>query len=174
MQTGYGTDVRYFLWAILSGIVLAALYDVFRAVRRVSNVSVLRINAEDTFFLTIAAVAVFCIAYTKNDGRLRFYGGFGTVCGFLGFRRIAGDWPVRAIAKGAGLAVKVVLCVLRFVLLPARLVCGLLSRPLIIMGWYVSEKISKAEGVARVRKKRKNISEKLARARKTRGSDFYN
>ena len=73
------------------------IYDIFRTMRRVSKASVLGINAEDMLFLIFAGALMFYIAYTQNNGRLRWHGFLGTVCGFLAFRIIFRDRIVKCM-----------------------------------------------------------------------------
>lgn len=168
MHITYGVDLSYFIWSFAGGAVLALIYDIFRTMRRVSRASVFGINAEDMLFLVFAGALMFYIAYTQNNGRLRWHGFLGTVCGFLAFRIIFRDRIVKCMTFVYGLFAAAAMWIIKAVMLPVQLICRMISKPLTVIGWYSRKKLSEVNNAARVRHEKQRIQNNLKRAERER------
>ena len=161
MHITYGVDLSYFIWSFAGGAVLALIYDIFRTMRRVSRASVFGINAEDMLFLIFAGALMFYIAYTQNNGRLRWHG-------FLAFRIIFRDRIVKCMTFVYGLFAAAAMWIIKAVMLPVQLICRMISKPLTVIGWYSRKKLSEVNNAARVRHEKQRIQNNLKRAERER------
>ena len=168
MHIKYGVDLDYFLWSFLCGAVLALSYDVIRTMRRVSKRSVFGINAEDMLFMFFAGALMFYIAYTKNSGRLRWHGFLGTAGGFFAFRIIFKDRIVKCMIFIYEAFAVLLTKIIKIIMLPVRLVCKMISKPLTVIGWYSRRKISAVNNAAKVRCEKRRIKSSLKRAERMR------
>ena len=67
--------------SVLAGIVICAVYDFLKIIRRKSQSGILFSNIHDMLFLIIAVGIMFYIIFSVSDGKLRFYQIFGAFSG---------------------------------------------------------------------------------------------
>lgn len=67
-------EVHFFLGSFLSGVLVAAAYDILRFLRLLVPHSRGVINGEDIFFWTGASFFIFQVIYQLNDGKIRSLG----------------------------------------------------------------------------------------------------
>lgn len=67
--------------SVLAGVVICAVYDFLKIMRRKSLPGVLFSNIHDILFLIIAVGIMFYIVFSVSDGKLRFYQIFGAFSG---------------------------------------------------------------------------------------------
>lgn len=66
-------QVYVFLWSILTGAILALIFDFFRLMRRKGNTKNYIVYIQDIIFWIIAMIIIIASAFITNDGELRGY-----------------------------------------------------------------------------------------------------
>lgn len=160
MELRLGVTVYYFLWSLLSGFILAFVYDFFRSKRRIVKTSVIGVNLEDIIFFMVSSVLFFWIAYAKNNGIIRLQGFIGFFAGFWIYRMLFRDIMVRIMIFFTEIIVKFVVLILRVFLFPIRVAYGFLAKPFLVIGWYSRRGLTRAESVLRTIKNRKRMIKK--------------
>ncbi len=154
MYTSVQTDAVFFLACLLAGVIAAFLYDIIRISRRIVAVGAKVVCGEDIIFLIISAVILFCAAYTKNSGEVRWHGIIGGVLGagcyafvvrnrFVNFGTLVIKWLIKAA-----------LFLLRVILFPVRIILRALKKPVEVIAWYTSGKLRRAKRFAKCGKER--------------------
>ncbi|MBE5040253.1 spore cortex biosynthesis protein YabQ [Ructibacterium gallinarum] len=166
MELSYHIGIAYFLWSLLAGSVLALLYDVLRAVRKMAGGSGFSVNTEDILFFLFAGIILFWMAFYKNGGQLRWQGFLGTVAGFIIYRCIFRDFITNAMIRFCGIFINILTWILKMVLLPLRLVYRIIKKPFVVVGWYTRQSAQKAEGAMRLRFERRKMRKKCRKAEK--------
>lgn len=67
-------EVHFYLSSFIWGMVLVAIYDVLRIMRRIISHNYLWIALEDFLFWVIAALLIFNMSYPYNNGSIRLPG----------------------------------------------------------------------------------------------------
>lgn len=109
-------ELRFLLYAITFGALVAAVYDCFRIIRRVCPHKNFLVSMEDLLFWLAMAVTVFYLLNAQSDGRLRWFFIVGAALGMLLYRVSLS----RLLVPGG-------VVVVRFVLKPLS-VCGRILR----------------------------------------------
>lgn len=84
-------QTSYFLWSLVLGIVLGALYDIVRAVRMLTKARGARVIISDVLFFTVCGVITSLFALPFNKGDVRAFIIFGEAVGFLAYRLTLGS-----------------------------------------------------------------------------------
>ena len=81
------------LWAscFFAGIVITAVYDALRVVRRVIKHNYFFVALEDIVFWFFVSATLFFLLYHMNQGALRWFAVFGLFIGMLFYKKIFGD-----------------------------------------------------------------------------------
>ena len=74
-------QIGILFYALVAGIVVAFIYDLFRIKRKVVKSNVIIIALEDLIYWIIASIVLFLSIYASNDGESR---GFAVIGFFLG------------------------------------------------------------------------------------------
>lgn len=80
-MSGIGTEIRVFWYAILTGVLIVAVYLWIRVLRRLIAHRLWLVNLEDACYWFGIAVYTFVQIYHTSDGILRWYIGLGIVIG---------------------------------------------------------------------------------------------
>lgn len=80
-MSGIGTEIRVFWYAILTGVLIVAVYLWIRVLRRIIAHRLWLVNLEDACYWVGIAVYTFVQIYYTSDGILRWYIGLGIVIG---------------------------------------------------------------------------------------------
>ena len=80
-MSGIGTEIRVFCYAILTGVLIVAVYLWLRVLRRLFAHRLWMINLEDVCYWFGIAVYVYVQIFHTTDGILRWYIGLGIVIG---------------------------------------------------------------------------------------------
>ncbi len=81
-----GFQALSFIYSIISGIILAVFYDIFKAFRISFKLSDIAVFFTDIFYYIISAIASFFFFLSVSDGEIRFNILFGFSVGFLIWR----------------------------------------------------------------------------------------
>ncbi|KSV58080.1 hypothetical protein ASU35_03330 [Acetivibrio ethanolgignens] len=76
-------EVRFFLGSFLGGVILLAVYDILRLIRRIIPHKRIWINGEDLLFWLAASVFIFRIIYRLNNGEIRGFGMLSMTAGMV-------------------------------------------------------------------------------------------
>lgn len=76
-------QVYVFLWSILTGAILALIFDFFRAMRKCGKDNLLIVCLQDVLYLIIAAFVIIMSSFITNDGELRGYMFLGYLLGVI-------------------------------------------------------------------------------------------
>lgn len=96
-MSGIGTEIRVFCYAILTGVLIVAVYLWIRVLRRLVAHRLWLINLEDALLGRIS-VYTFVQIYHTSDGVLRWYIGLGIALGSIGMALLSAVF-VRAYKK---------------------------------------------------------------------------
>ena len=102
-------QTAYFLWSIVFGMALAALYDLLRAVRMLTKARRTAVILTDILFFTLCGVLTSLFALPFNKGSVRGFIVFGESVGFLCFYLTLGRIMSRfysILSKGIKLILK--------------------------------------------------------------------
>lgn len=66
-------QVFVFLWSILTGAILALIFDFFRLMRRKGNTKNIIVYIQDVIFWILAMLIIVASAFITNNGELRGY-----------------------------------------------------------------------------------------------------
>ena len=83
-MSGIGTEIRVFCYAILTGVLIVAVYLWIRVLRRLVAHRLWLINLEDACYWAGISVYTFVQIYHTSDGVLRWYIGLGIALGSIG------------------------------------------------------------------------------------------
>ena len=76
-------QIGILFYALVAGIVVAFIYDLFRIKRKVVKSNVIIIALEDLIYWIIASIVLFLSIYASNDGELRGFAVIGFFSGAL-------------------------------------------------------------------------------------------
>ncbi len=76
-------QVYVFLWSIVTGGLLALIFDFFRAARKCGKDNLLIVCLQDILYLIIAAFVIIMSSFITNDGDLRGYMFLGYLLGVI-------------------------------------------------------------------------------------------
>lgn len=93
------TEFYFFLHAALTGVVLSAVYDIFRILRRVRSHGWFLIAVEDFFYWIGSALYIFFILMRDNDGVIRWFFVFGILMGMLVYNLTISQYLVKILSK---------------------------------------------------------------------------
>ena len=97
-MSGIGTEIRVFCYAILTGVLIVAVYLWIRGLRRLVAHRLWLINLEDACYWAGISVYTFAQIYHTSDGVLRWYIGLGIALGSIGMALLSAVF-VRAYKK---------------------------------------------------------------------------
>lgn len=91
MEFSLATQTVYFLYSILFGIILSAVYDVVRVIRFMGFTKLWQIILSDVVYFFISAVLTFLFSLPFNNGSVRYFVLFGEAVGFILYRFTLGE-----------------------------------------------------------------------------------
>ncbi len=91
MEFSLATQTVYFLFSILFGIILSAVYDVVRVMRFMGFTKLWQIILSDVLYFFICAVLTFLFSLPFNNGSVRYFVIFGEAVGFILYRFTLGE-----------------------------------------------------------------------------------
>lgn len=91
MEFSLATQTVYFLFSILFGIILSAVYDVVRVMRFMGFTKLWQIILSDVLYFFVCAVLTFLFSLPFNNGSVRYFVIFGEAVGFILYRFTLGE-----------------------------------------------------------------------------------
>jgi len=92
-------ELDFFLYAALTGIILSAVYDIFRILRRVYAHGIFWIAIEDFFYWLGSALFISYILLKENNGTIRWYFVLAIPLGMLVYNLTISQYLVDIISK---------------------------------------------------------------------------
>ena len=86
MGISLSAQTAYFLWSLVLGVALGALYDVIRGVRMVLHAGKIHVLISDIVFFAACGVITSLFSLPFNKGDVRAFILFGEAVGFLAYR----------------------------------------------------------------------------------------
>lgn len=122
MPISIGNQAYIFLYSVLSGMLIAFIYDVFRIKRKAIKTGNIGIYFEDLIYWVIVATIMFGMVYLSNDGEIRGYIFIGVVIGISLY--------VLVFSK---IIIKTALIIIRLIYKISKFVWKILSFPIIVL-----------------------------------------
>ena len=88
-------EVDFFLTSFVGGMILLAVYDILRIIRRIWGHSRGAVAAEDLLFWAVSGLLVFLMMYEKNDGIMRGTAFFSIGLGMILYHNTIGPYVVK-------------------------------------------------------------------------------
>lgn len=95
-------ESRFMLHAVLTGILITFVYDMFRLLRRVIKHGVFWISMEDLLFWTACSIGIFALFYKENNGTFRWFAVIGAAAGMFCYKKTVSTPLVEGGAKLLG------------------------------------------------------------------------
>lgn len=152
-------ELAYFLWSMLSGALMAVVYDFLRARRREKKVSALFVCIEDILCAAFLGALAYVLAFHENAGMVRWYSLLGIGLGGLFLKLLLGDRLMNLFRKVYSLFVRAFCFFIKILLLPVRLAAKLVRRPISVVVWHSREGSKQISDILKVLKIR--ISNRL-------------
>lgn len=102
-------EAELFLDSMFTGLVIMALYDILRLLRRIVSHSNIIVGLEDFLFWNMAGIFIFALIYSENDGRIRWFIIVGICMGAWIYAQSFGSFLVKYTAKYINKLVNIVL-----------------------------------------------------------------
>ena len=91
MGISLSAQTAYFLWSLVFGLALGALYDLVRAARMILRAGRVHVMISDVVFFTICGILTSLFSLPFNKGDVRAFILFGEAVGFLTYRLTLGS-----------------------------------------------------------------------------------
>lgn len=137
MNISVTNQVYVFIMSAVSGVLVGAVFDIFRAVRKKLRQNVITVGVQDILFWFIAAFIVFMFMYNYNNGEPRWYVFAGTFLGAVLYHGTFGYIMVNVFAAIGTAFAFVIGYTLKIILLPVSAAFKILKRPMLIMTFHV-------------------------------------
>jgi len=120
-----------FMSTIIVGAAIGLLYDVFRIFRKTAPHAGIAVQLEDLLFWVAATVLTFYYMLHRNYGEIRPFVMLGVVIGVVLYFATISRFIVGACVAVVNYIKKVVIAAIRIILVPVKLVVGLVWPPII-------------------------------------------
>ncbi len=92
MEFTLADQTVYFLYSLLFGVILSALYDVVRIIRFIGATKLWQIILSDVLYFFVCAFLTVLFAMPFNKGSVRYFAVFGEAVGFILYRFTLGEY----------------------------------------------------------------------------------
>jgi spore cortex biosynthesis protein YabQ len=123
-------QVYVFLYAILSGAIVALLYDILRIKRRAIKTNVIIVGLEDILYWIVAAILLFLTVYKSNSGEMRGYIFLGNAIGVILYEELLSKFIISSSVMIINIIKKVVSLIFRILFYPFKVIFKILAIPL--------------------------------------------
>ena len=103
MSASICRETEVFFQAVLHGIFLTVIYDLFRILRRLIRHCTAAVSAEDFVYWLTAGFLTFCFAFEKTDGIVRGYTALGIVLGSVLYHEVCSEKLVKLMVMAIAL-----------------------------------------------------------------------
>ncbi len=91
MEFSLADQTVYFLYSLLFGVILSALYDVVRVLRFCGFTKLWQIILTDILYFFVCAILTVIFSLPFNKGEVRYFVIFGEAIGFIVYRFTVGE-----------------------------------------------------------------------------------
>lgn len=113
----------YFLFhCFLMGILITALYDILRILRRIIPHNIAAVSLEDFFYWIACSLLIFAMLIRENNGVLRWFAVAGAMMGMLLYKKTLGYLLVKYVSLLLKKALHLVGKILRIIMKPLNMV----------------------------------------------------
>ena len=92
-------EASLFLDSLYTGLIIMALYDILRLLRRIIKHKNIFVGIEDLLYWNMAGIFIFSLIYSENDGRIRWFIIMGIFLGTLIYAKSFGRFLVKYTSK---------------------------------------------------------------------------
>lgn len=151
-----------FIMSAVSGVLIGAVFDVFRALRYKIKQKPLSVGIQDILFWIIAAFIVFGFMYRVNSGQPRWYIFAGAILGECIYAAVAGRAVVHLFAFLGTAMAKAAVFVIKIFLIPFAFLYKTVRKPWLLVTVRVRGSLKRVYRLAkRVVKAPKKIKKRL-------------
>lgn len=115
------SEIELFVVSLFAGVFLVVAYDVFRCIRILIKHNAFFTALEDIIFWLIAAITIFFVLYTFNDGSIRAYSILGMLIGMLVYSNTISRAFIYLFAKITQYIGKTIKKICAYILKPIKL-----------------------------------------------------
>jgi len=161
-------QIEFFIWSLITGLFSGLVYDIFRAVREMTNPKNGTIIIHDILFLVFAAFAIFTVSVTVGRGYLRFFEFFGVFLGFILYRTAFKNSVVKLMIKIVKFIIKIMFICMKIIFFPFIFIYKILKKPISVIIWRTKRKTQKANLAIKIRRERlfRNVKNSLSAIKK--------
>lgn len=120
MSNAISGEFHFFLYATLTGVILSAVYDILRILRRVYTHGTVLIAIEDFIYWLGSALYISYILLFENSGVIRWFFVLGLLIGMLAYNLTISRYLVSFSSKIINKVLYVVKSTINFLLKPTR------------------------------------------------------
>jgi len=144
------TEAYIFLYSVLSGMLIAFIYDIFRIKRKVVKTAVLFLYIEDILFWIIVVIVMFVLVYYSNEGEIRGYIYIGAIIGIIIYLLLLSKIVIRCSMAVLNIMWKAIKFILFLFAYPIRIIYKLVLIPLKLISGPTKKLYRSAKGAAKV------------------------
>jgi len=150
MEHGVFEQIIYLMAVIFSGGLIAFLYDILRASRKIFKQGVITVNLEDIIFCVLCGLIIFSVTFYYNSGEIRLGTFFGAGLGAFVYFWILRNNIVKILVMCADILSKFSKYVFKILMFPLIFCLRLFKRPVNIIFWYAGGRIKKIKSIIKV------------------------
>lgn len=140
-----------FLIAVVTGVFVGFVYDIFRILRKTIKHKNIFVQIEDIIYWLFASFVVFFTMLNKNQGEIRVFSIVGCAIGMCIYFSTLSPFIIKASVTVVEFFKKVFLTTLHIILLPVRFILRLLSFPTAIATKHLRKLFSAFKRYARIK-----------------------
>jgi len=161
-------QIDFLIWSMIAGLFSGFVYDVFRAIREMTNPKNGTIIVHDIIFLVVTAILAFSLSATVGRGYLRFFEFLGMLCGFVLYRLAFKNSVVKFFEVITKFAIKIAIIFVKIIFFPFNIIYKILKKPINIIIWHSKRTKQKASFALKIKRERalRNIKNSLSSLRK--------
>ncbi|RCX17869.1 spore cortex biosynthesis protein YabQ [Anaerobacterium chartisolvens] len=129
MTISVSSQAHIFLCAVVGGMIIGFIYDIFRIKRRTVRTRIIATNMEDLVYWLIVTLVMFIIVYYSNDGEIRGYIFAGTILGVTLYVVALSRIVMKLFLTAIKIISKILKIIWTIATYPIRLLARILRRP---------------------------------------------
>jgi spore cortex biosynthesis protein YabQ len=161
-----GSQVYVFLFAVVGGMIIGFIYDLFRIKRKAIVTGRVAIFIEDTLYWIIATVVMFLVVYKSNDGELRTYIFIGVALGVILYALVLSKIVVSSAIFILRVVYKSFKLLWKIVSYPFKIIIKILAIPASFLKRCIRSLCKKSVHITRNQKSKSAMWKKIFRSRR--------
>ena len=143
MEVSVTNQAYIFISAIVGGIIIGLLFDVFRILRKMIKKNNVLTYIEDILFWILATGITFALVFITNDGELRWFEFVGILLGVVFYHMVFSSFVIKIALTLIHIMKKVITVMIKIMLFPVVCIYKIFYRP--VKGCiYIFKKMGKA------------------------------